>query len=385
MMKAFKLVHWGQPGQYVEIPKPKPGPNDVLIRMRAAGLCRSDLDMMDSQPGSAPYASSVDPDYVLGHENSGYVAELGSNVTDLRVGEAVVVHHMPHCGNCAACTGGFENYCQAFKRGAIATGRGCGGDGGLAEFLVAPRAELISLGFDVDPADYAPLTDAAVTAYHAVRTAVQRLKPGTSAALIGIGGLGMYGVQFVKLLSAAQIYAVDTNEDRLQVAREVGADATVLFQEGSEEKEAAAGDEIMRLTRGRGVDVIVDFVGSGPTLQLAARISRPQGRVVLVGMHPGEQSALAVGWGRLATGCEFAISLGSTRQDLREVCALAMQGKLRIDVQRFGFDEIPRAYAELRAGHLTGRAVVVFPKPETTTTNDGTLSRQKAGLIRSKL
>ncbi|KAK8094019.1 alcohol dehydrogenase [Apiospora hydei] len=344
-MKAFKLVHWGQPGQYVEITRPKPGPNDVLIRMRAAGLCRSDLDMLDSQPGSAPYAESVASNYVLGHENAGYVAELGANVTDLAVGEAVVVHHMPHCGNCRPCTDGMENHCQAFKRGAIATGRGCGGDGGLAEFLIAPRTEVISVGFEVDPVDYAPLTDAAVTAYHAVQTAVQRLKPGTSAAIIGIGGLGTYGVQFVKLLSAAQIYAVDTSEDRLKVAREVGADSAILFREGGADEGAdgqRAGDEIMELTQGRGVDVIIDFVGSSSTLQLAARISRARGRIVQVGMHPG--GALEVGWGRLATSCEFAISLGSTRQDLREV------GKLRIDVQKFGFDQIPEAYEKLRRG-----------------------------------
>lgn len=358
MMKAFKLIQWGQPSQYVEIPKPQPGPNDVLIRMRAAGLCRSDLDMMDSQPGSQPYAASVDANYVLGHENAGYVAELGANVTDLAVGEAVVVHHMPHCGNCRPCTDGLENHCQAFKRGAIATGRGCGGDGGLAEFLVAPRTEVISLGLDADPVDYAPLTDAAVTAYHAVQTVVQRLKPGTSAAIIGIGGLGSYGVQFVKLLSAAQIYAVDTNEDRLKVAREVGADSGILFREDDHDGKVS-GDEIMKLTQGRGVDFIIDFVGSSATLKLAARISRARGRIVLVGMHPG--GSLEVGWARLATSCEFAISLGSTRQDLREVCELARQGKLRIDVQRFGFDQIPEAYEKLRRGVLTGRAVVVFP------------------------
>ncbi|KAK7978049.1 hypothetical protein PG988_005539 [Apiospora saccharicola] len=362
-MKAFKLVQWGQPGQYVEIPKPKPGPNDVLIRMRAAGLCRSDLDMMDSQPGSQPYAASVDANYVLGHENAGYVAELGANVTDLAIGEAVVVHHMPHCGNCRPCTDGMENHCQAFKRGAI--------------FLVAPRTEVIPLGFDVDPVDYAPLTDAAVTAYHAVQTAVQRLKPGTSAAIIGIGGLGSYGVQLVKLLSAAQIYAVDTSEDRLEVAREVGADSTVLFRE-DDHNGKKSGDEIMELTQGRGVDVIIDFVGSSATLQLAARISRARGRIVLVGMHPG--GSLEVGWARLATSCEFAISLGSTRQDLREVCDLARQGKLRIDVQKFGFDQIPEAYQKLRAGSLTGRAVIVFPSAK-----EAGVSRKGTGYLRSKL
>lgn len=125
-MRAFKLLAWGQPAQYTTVPKPTPGPNDILVRMKAAGLCRSDLDMVDSAPGSAPYANSIDPGYILGHENAGYVAELGSAVTDLRVGEAVVVHHMRHCGNCEFCCDGAEQHCEAFKRGAIGMTRGTG-------------------------------------------------------------------------------------------------------------------------------------------------------------------------------------------------------------------------------------------------------------------
>lgn len=284
-MKAFKIVQWGQPGAYVDVAKPSPGPGDVLIRMKAAGLCRSDLDMVDSAPGSAPYANSIDAGYTMGHENAGYVEALGSAVADLRVGEAV---------------------------------------------------------------------DAAVTAYHAIRTAVGRLKPGTTAALIGIGGLGSYGVQFVRVLTAARIFAIDNIESRLQAAKKLGADEAVLFEGDG----AAASAQVSSLTSGRGVDVIVDFVGSADTLKLAAKISRPQGRIVLVGMQGG---TLEVGWGLLATSCEFAISLGSTRQDLREVCDLARKGKLRIDVERFDFDDVQKAYDALRAGTLTGRAVVVFP------------------------
>ncbi|KAI2466750.1 alcohol dehydrogenase GroES domain protein [Annulohypoxylon bovei var. microspora] len=352
-MKAYKLTQWGQPGQYVDVPKPEPGPGDVLIRMKAAGLCRSDLDMVDSKPGSAPYANSLEPGYILGHENAGFVEKAGSAVTDLAVGEAVVVHHMRHCGNCEYCTDGAEQHCEAFKRNAIGMTRGCGIDGGLAEYLLVPRAEVISIG-DGDPVLYAPLTDAGVTAYHAIQTAIARLKPGTSAALIGIGGLGSYGVQFVKLLSSARVFAIDNVGARLQTAREVGADETVLFEgDGS-----AAAAQIMARTGGRGVDAIVDFVGTEGTLKLAARISRPRGRVVLVGMQGG---TLRVGWGLLATSCEFAISLGSTRQDLREVCDLARNGRLRIDVERFAFDELDKAYEALRNGTLKGRAVVVFP------------------------
>ncbi|KAI0883702.1 alcohol dehydrogenase GroES domain protein [Annulohypoxylon maeteangense] len=351
-MKAYKLTQWGQPGQYVDVPKPTPGPSDVLIRMKAAGLCRSDLDMVDSKPGSAPYANSLEAGYILGHENAGIVSETGSAVTDLKVGEAVVVHHMRHCGNCEYCTDNAEQHCEAFKRNAIGMTRGCGIDGGLAEFLLVPRTEVISIG-DGDPVLYAPLTDAGVTAYHAIQTAIQRLKPGTSAALIGIGGLGSYGVQFVKLLSSARIFAIDNIPERLETAQEVGADETVLFAgDGS-----AAAREILAKTGGRGVDAIVDFVGTSGTLGLAAKISRPRGRIVLVGMQGG---TLEVGWGLLATSCEFAISLGSTRQDLREVCDLARNGKLRIDVERFGFEELDRAYEALRNGSLKGRAVVVF-------------------------
>ncbi|KAK7753587.1 hypothetical protein SLS62_004445 [Diatrype stigma] len=354
-MKAFKILKWGQPGAYVDVAKPEPGPGDVLIRMKAAGLCRSDLDMVDSQPGSAPYANSIDAGYTLGHENAGYVEAVGGAVADLKVGEAVVVHHMRHCGNCEYCTDGAEQHCEAYKRNAIGMTRGCGFDGGLAEFLLVPRAEVIPIG-DGDPVLYAPLTDAAVTAYHAIRTAVGRLKPGTSAALIGIGGLGSYGVQFIKLLTSARIFAIDNLESRLQPARELGAHDAVLFDEG--DGGAAASARILSLTGGRGVDVIVDFVGSAGTLQLAAKVSRPQGRIVLVGMQGG---TLEVGWSLLATSCEFAISLGSTRQDLREVCELARSGKLKIDVQKFPFNDIQKAYDALRAGTLTGRAVIVFP------------------------
>ncbi|KAI0165173.1 alcohol dehydrogenase GroES domain protein [Hypoxylon sp. FL1284] len=357
-MRAFKLVQWGQPGQYVDVAQPAPGPSDVLIRMAAAGLCRSDLDMVDSAPGSAPYASSFAAGYTLGHENAGHVAALGDGITDLQIGEAVVVHHMRHCGTCEFCTDGAEQHCEAFKRNAIGMTRGCGFDGGLAEFLVAPRTEVVAIG-DADPVLYAPLTDAAVTAYHAVQTVVSRLKPGTSAAMIGIGGLGTYGVQFVKLLSSARVFAVDNVQSRVEAALAVGADDGILFDGDG----GAAAAEILSLTQGRGVDAIIDFVGSNDTLKLAAKVSRPRGRIVLVGMQGG---TLEVGWGLLATSCEFAVSLGSTRQDLREVCQLAKTGRLKIDIQTFPFDEVQAAYDALRAGTLTGRAVVVFPQKNTS-------------------
>lgn len=127
-MKAFKLTEWGQPGQYVEVPKPAPGPNDILVRMKAAGLCATDTHMLDSLPGSSPHADSLDAGFILGHENAGHVAALGSAVEGFQLGEAVVIHHMRHCDNCEFCCGGAEQLCSAHKspKGALWITRGVG-------------------------------------------------------------------------------------------------------------------------------------------------------------------------------------------------------------------------------------------------------------------
>lgn len=349
-MKSYKLVHWGQPGEYTTAPKPVPGPLDVLVRVKAVGLCRSDLDMMESEPGSDPYARSIDPGYILGHETAGYVESFGAAVTDLKAGETVVVHHMRHCGFCEFCEAGIEQHCAYFRRGAIGMTRGCGFDGGLAEFLVVPRTELVAIG-SADPVLYAPLTDAGVTAYAACKEIVQIARPGALVVVIGVGGLGAYAVQFLRLLTPARIIAVDSSAERMMLATELGAEATVLS--GPESKA-----EIDRIAQGRGgVDGVVDFVGSDSTLRLAADVVRPQGFISVPGMQGG---SVTVGWNRIATSAKFALSLGSTRQDLREVCRLAQDGKLRIDIDRFTFDQIPEAYERLRKGELKGRAVIVM-------------------------
>lgn len=348
-MKAFRLGAWGEPAQYVTVAKPKAGPGEVVIRIKAAGLCRSDLDMMDSKEGSDPYASVIKGGYILGHENAGFVEELGEGVTDLKKGESVVVHHMRHCGNCEFCTAGIEQHCEFYKRGDIGMTRGCGYDGGLAEYLLVPRTEVISIGSE-DPVKYAALTDAGVTSYHAVQTFAHRIRPGSTVAVIGVGGLGSYAIQFVKLLSPARIFALDVSQQSLELAAGLGAHETVRSDETAE-------NVVKEKTNGKGIDFIMDFVGSDQTLQLAAKISRPQGRISVVGMQGG---SVPVGWNRIATSCEFALSLGSTRKDLQEVCQLATDGLLRIDLDKFTFEQIPEAYEKLRKNDLKGRAVIVF-------------------------
>lgn len=348
-MKAYRLVAWGQPPEFVDVPRPDPGPGEVLVKMRGAGLCRSDLDVMDQTPGSQPFAAVIGAGFTLGHENAGLVAGWGAGVTDMAEGEAVVVHHVRSCGHCGFCLDGIEQACQTFARGAVTLTRGIGLDGGLAEYMVVPRHELVKLGA-LSPEDSAPLTDAGVTAYRAVRSALHCLKPGSTALVIGLGGLGFYGVQFLRLLTAARIIGADRVPERLRLAQMAGADA--VFLSDSESR-----DRVMDLTAGRGADVVLDFVGNDATLALAAAVSRPMGRIVLVGLGGG---TMPVGWGHIATGAEFAISLGSSRSDLAEVCALASASKLQHEVERFAFDDVPLAYDRMRAGTLSGRAVITF-------------------------
>lgn len=348
-MQAYQIVEWGRPAEFVDVAVPAPRAGEVLLRMRGAGLCRSDLDMIDAQPGSQPYAAAVPAGFTLGHENAGVVEMLGDGVTDLKEGDAVVVHHMHSCGHCEFCHQGFEQSCRTFARGAIGMTRGVGIDGGLAPFMIVPRHELVALG-SLDPVAVAPLTDAGVASYSAVKSVLERLRPGSNAVVIGLGGLGAYAVQFLKLLSPATVYALDRTEQRLADGRRYGADYCLLSDD-------RAAEAIMDMTGGRGADAIIDLVGTNATLALAAAVSRPHGRIVLVGLEGG---TLQVGWGTMATTCEFAVSLGSIRADLREVCDLAAQGKLIIDLERFAFADVEIAYARLRAGQLTGRAVITF-------------------------
>jgi propanol-preferring alcohol dehydrogenase len=152
----------------------------------------------------------------------------------------------------------------------------------------------------------------------------------------------------LKLLSPARIFAIDRSEKCLTLAKELGADETVLSNADSYET-------IMEKTNGKGIDFIVDFVGNDQTLLLATKLGRPQGRISVVGMQCG---SVPVGWNRIGTSCEFALSLGSTRKDLQEVCELAASGRLRIDIEKFKFDQIEEAYEKLRKGELHARAVI---------------------------
>jgi propanol-preferring alcohol dehydrogenase len=339
-MRAYRLLDWQQPG-FDDAADPEPGPGEVLLRVGGVGLCHSDVLFLESPAGVLPY----DVPFTLGHETGGWVEALGDGVDDLSVGDAVAVACMSPCWSCRWCLRGADNYCVDSWRG-----RGFGRDGGLAPLIAVNRRELAPLG-GLDPRIVAPLTDAGATSYHAVQRVRAKLpSDGATVVVIGVGGLGGYAVQWLKLQTTARIVAVDAKESRRQAAREMGADEVLEAGEGLSRR--------LRETIGvDGADGILDFVGSDATLNAAIRNAATMGAVAIVGQGFGTAQ---IRWGQLRHDCDVFIPQGAPVAELHDVVALAQQHELRHDVEQFAFDEAPAAYERLTAGTLNGRAVVVL-------------------------
>ena len=339
-MQAYRLHEFGQPATHDEVAVPQLGPNDVLVRMGAVGLCHSDLYFLDGTPGSFPYELP----FTLGHENAGWVEQTGSRVHDLEQGELVVVAGGPSCGQCIECIAGRDNICLHRS-----TGRGFGQDGGLSTYLAVARRELVPAG-DLDVVAAAPLSDAGLTSYNAVQRVLPKLGGGSTAVVIGVGGLGSYAVQYLSLLSVASVIAVDQAPHRLN---EVAHHCSHTLS-----PEEATPDHLRELSHGRGVDVVLDFVGIDETFATALASVRRGGALGLVGAGGGYAR---VGWWVLPSECELFIPNNGTLGQLHDVVGLARAGRTTIPTQSFGFAEADDAYAALRSGNLRGRAVITLP------------------------
>src|ERR671926_1118006 len=213
--------------QLEEVEEPKAdGPLDVVVRIGGAGLCRTDLHIIEGQ-----WAPINDPDgtllpYILGHENAGWVEEVGSAVSNVEVGDAVIVHPLITCGLCRACRAGDDMHCVA------GVFPGLDSDGGFAELLKTNARAVVKLPAGVEPKDVAAHADAGLTAYHAVKKAQAVLYPGTRAVVIGAGGLGHIGIQCLKAMTPTEIIVVDPSEEALELAKGWGADETVVVENG---------------------------------------------------------------------------------------------------------------------------------------------------------
>ena len=256
------MVAWKTEPEYQEIPQPEPGPGQVLIRVGAAGLCHSDLHVIHEFDAGV---FNAELPFTLGHESAGWVEALGPGTSGIEVGEAVAVYGPLGCGRCAHCQTGDENLCDRIAQ-LPGAGWGLGVDGGMAPYMVVDSVRQLAPLGDLDPVVAAPLTDAAVTPYRAIRRSLDRLVPGSVAVVIGIGGLGHLAVQILSALSPATIVAVDAKPEALKFAQSLGAHHTV-------EAGADAASAINELTKGLGVDATFDLVGNDATLALAFAIA----------------------------------------------------------------------------------------------------------------
>ncbi|MEV7330517.1 NAD(P)-dependent alcohol dehydrogenase [Micromonospora sp. NPDC093244] len=347
-MRALRLMDWKSEPELVEVAQPTPGPGQVVVRIGAAGACHSDLHLMDEfESGSVPW----NPPFTLGHENAGWVHALGDGVTGLRVGEPVAVYGPWGCGTCARCRVGMDPYCENPAGAPVpGGGGGLGLDGGMAEYELVPDARhVVPLPEGLDPVQAAPLTDAGLTPYHAVRRSWPKLPPGSTAVVIGVGGLGHVGVQILKATTAARVIAVDNRAEALRLATECGADRTVASG-------PSAAEEIRDATGGRGADVVLDFVGADATLTLGAAVARTVGDLTIVGIGGG---TLPVSFFSVPYEVSIATTYWGSRPELVEVLDLGARGLIRPKTTTFALDEATDAYRQMREGTLEGRAVIV--------------------------
>ncbi|MTE17928.1 alcohol dehydrogenase catalytic domain-containing protein [Streptomyces sp. TRM43335] len=345
-MTAVRMTAWQRPPEVTRLPVPEPGPGEVLIEVAGAGVCHSDLHVMEWPAGAVPY----DLPFTLGHETSGRVRAFGPGARSpgLDEGDAVLVYGPWGCGICPACARGAENYCR--RAGEIrAAGGGLGADGGMAHHMIVPSPRLLVPIGDLDQLVAAPLTDAALTPYHAVKRSLHRLVPGTAAVVIGIGGLGHMAVQLLKALSPAEVVAVDVAEDKLDLAAEAGADHRVPAGEGAAER-------IRSITDGLGATLVLDCVGADATMATAAAAAAVESDVTVVGLAGG---TLPVRFGAVPFEASVAIPYWGTRGELAEVVALARAGRIRPHVETHPLEQALEVYQRLRDGRVEGRAVLV--------------------------
>jgi alcohol dehydrogenase, propanol-preferring len=327
-----------------EVERPQPGPGEVLLKVAGAGACHSDVaiykDFSEGQPGAQK------PAFTLGHENSGWIEELGPGVHGFTPGDAFLVYGPVGCGHCRACSRGQDTYCENAATMPYA-GVGLGRDGGMADYVVVPARNLVPLG-DADPVAAAPLSDAGLTPYHAIKNSLPNLAGGGRYALvIGLGGLGQIAVQILTALTGATVIATDMKEDAMKSAAASGA----VTVPGGENQVAAIRD----LTSGRGVDAAFDFVGVAPTIKTAQASMGTRSRLTVVGIAGGTTE-----WNFFTTPYESTITntYWGTIEDLHEVVDMYRAGQIKPEIERYSMDDALEAYRRLESGQLSGRAVV---------------------------
>jgi NAD+-dependent secondary alcohol dehydrogenase Adh1 len=310
-----------------------------VVKIGGAGVCRTDLHIIEEQWAEK---SGVALPYTIGHENAGWVHEVGPAVTNVAVGDTVILHPTPTCGLCHACRAGDDMHCP---NGSFP---GIDSDGGMAEYLLTSARACIKLDPATQPEDVAALADAGITAYHAVRKAVPHLYPGTTCVVNGAGGLGHIGIQSLRALTAATVIVVDRNADALELASTLGADHTVL----ADGKQVEA---VQDLTGGNGAEVVLDFVAEQGAQQDAFAMTRRAGSHFVIGYGSNiDIPTIDI----ISTERNVIGNLVGTYNDLAELMVLAQAGKVTLHTKKYPLDAALDALADLDAGRVRGRAIL---------------------------
>lgn len=340
-MKAVQVIEYDKPPVLADVPDPQiTGPLDVIVKIGGAGVCRTDLHVLEGQWKDK---SGVVLPYTIGHENAGWVQAVGQAVTHVGVGDPVILHPLVTCGLCRACRAGDDVHCMnsAFP--------GIDADGGYAEYLKTTARSVVALDPSLEPASVAALADAGLTAYHAVAKAARVLRPGDRAVVIGAGGLGHIGIQVLRALSPVEMIVIDQNPDALALAKELGAEHT-LVADGSE------AERVLELTGGHGAEAVLDFVGEGGAVEVGVACLRRNGNYYVIG-YGGRLDVPTIDV--ISTEINFIGNLVGSYNDLSELMVLAAQGKVSLHTQRYPLASFQDALDDLTAGVVRGRAILI--------------------------
>jgi len=340
-MKAARIYEYRKPLVVEEVPTPTPKAGEVLVKIQGAGFCHSDIHVIDGEIPLLPRMPLI-----LGHENAGVVAAFGAGVTGVAEGDPVAVFGGWGCGQCDYCITGHEQLCEKPQWAGLSDR-----DGGYAEYLLVPHERYLAKLKTLKPAEAAPLTDAALTPYRAIKKALPVLDPDRYALAIGIGGLGQYGLKLLRVLAGCPVIAIDRSEKRLRTATELGAVHALNF------KDPELAIKLRDITGGHGVSASFDFVGTDQTLDLAINATRSLGKVAQIGLAGGSARLKVLERNRFEV--QFETTLWGTIKELHEVIALVESGRLStIPTELAPLEKINEVYTRLKRGEISGRAVI---------------------------
>lgn len=345
-MRAALLTAYSRDFEIGTVPDPViTGPLDVIVKVGAAGFCRTDVHLWLGQFEAVHRAAGIDLPFVCGHESAGWIAEVGSGVTHLKVGDPVLLHPLATCGFCLPCRAGDDVHCtgQVFP--------GVAAPGGFAEFVKTNARAVVPIPEGLAPVDVAPLGDAGLTAYRAVKKALSLATPGSTTVVLGAGGLGHIGIQALRALSQTEIVVVDRNPLALEHAKGWGADQVVQTREDRSHVQ-----EVRELSHG-GAQVVLDFVGEGGAEDDAVEMLGTHGLDVIVGYGGRLQADILSQV--LTPEVSFVGSTVGTYVELVELVALVRRGAVTLTTQTYPLEGINDALQALETGRTVGRGILL--------------------------